>query len=151
MKVTVHVVTIDANGQESIRALACIAREERTAESLGLSVADSKALLQSLQEVVVEWQMKTSLDSQRHCPDCGTLRPRNGAHHSAFRTVFGQIPIESPRVAPCPCQEHDTQSLSPLAVLLLENHPGTAVCGNQVGLVGLLWHERQDVRRRATP
>ena len=55
MKVTVQVVTIDAHGQESIRELACIEREELTAESLGLSVADSKALLQSLQEVVVEW------------------------------------------------------------------------------------------------
>ena len=48
MKVTVQVVTIDAHGQESIRELACIEREELTAESLGLSVADSKALLQSL-------------------------------------------------------------------------------------------------------
>ncbi len=66
MKVTVQVVTIDDDGQESIRDLACIEREELTAESLGLSVADSKALLQSLQEVVVEWQMKAYLDSQRH-------------------------------------------------------------------------------------
>ena len=120
MKVTVQVVTIDAHGQESIRELACIEREELTAESLGLSVADSKALLQSLQEVVVEWQMKTYLDSQRHCPDCGKLRPSKGAHHSAFRTVFGQIPVESPRLEHCPCQEHDTQSFSPLAVLLPE-------------------------------
>jgi hypothetical protein len=120
MKVTVQVVTIDANGQESIRELACIEREELTAASLGLSVADSKALLQSLQEVVVEWQMKTYLDSQRHCPDGGKLRPSKGAHHSAFRTVFGQIPVESPRLEHCPCQEHDTQSFSPLAVLLPE-------------------------------
>ncbi len=120
MKVTVQVVTIDDNGQESIRELACIEREELTAESLGLSVAESKVLLQSLQEVVVEWQMKTYLDSQRHCPDCGKLRPSKGAHHSAFRTVFGKIPVESPRLEHCPCQEHDTQSFSPLAVLLPE-------------------------------
>ena len=31
MKVTVQVVTIDENGQESIRELVCIAREELTA------------------------------------------------------------------------------------------------------------------------
>jgi hypothetical protein len=120
MKVTVQVVTIDDDGQESIRELACIEREELTAESLGLSVADSKALLQSLQEIVVEWQMKTYLDAQRHCPDCGKLRRSKGSHHSAFRTMFGKIPVESPRLEHCPCQEHDTQSFSPLAVLLPE-------------------------------
>ncbi len=41
MKVTVQVVTINDDGQESIRELACIEREELTAESLGLTVADS--------------------------------------------------------------------------------------------------------------
>ena len=122
----VHVVTTSDDGQESIRELACIEREDLTAESLGLSVADSKALLQSLQEVVVEWQMQTYLDSQRHCPDCGKLRHSKGSHHIAFRTVFGTIPVESPRLEHCACQahdalSHDAQSFSPLAVLLPEH------------------------------
>ena len=120
MKVTVHVVTTTDDGQESVRELACIERADLTAESLGLSVAESKALLQSLQEIVVEWQMKTYLDGQRHCPACGTLRHRKGSHHTVFRTVFGTISVESPRLEQCPCQEHDTQSFSPLAVLLPE-------------------------------
>ncbi len=64
----VQVVTTRDDGQESIRELACIKREGLTAESLGLSVPDSKALLQSLQEVVVEWQINTYLERQRHCP-----------------------------------------------------------------------------------
>ena len=121
MKFKVQVVTTSDDGQESIRELACMERDDLTAESLGLSVADSKALLQSLQEVVVEWQMKTYLDSQRHCPDCGKLRHSKGSHHIAFRTVFGTIPVESPRLEHCPCQAHDTQSFSPLAVLLPEH------------------------------
>ena len=48
MKVKVQVVTTTDDGQESIRELACIERDDLTAESLGLSVAESKALLQSL-------------------------------------------------------------------------------------------------------
>jgi len=121
MKVTVQVVTTSDDGQECIRELACIERDELTAESLGLSVAESKALLQSLQEVVVEWQMQTYLESQRHCPECGKLRHSKGTHHTAFRTVFGTIPVESPRLEHCSCQAHDTQSFSPLAVLLPEH------------------------------
>lgn len=121
MTFKVQVVTTSDDGEESIRDLACIARENLTAESLGLSVADSKALLQSLQEVVVEWQMNTYLESQRHCPDCGKLRHSKGIHHIAFRTVFGTLPVESPRFEHCACQVHDTQSFSPLAVLLPEH------------------------------
>ena len=83
MKVQVQVVTTNEDGQESIRELACIEREELTAEGLGLSIAESKMLLKSLQEIVVEWQMQTYLDTQRHCPDCGKLRHSKGSHHTA--------------------------------------------------------------------
>ena len=121
MKVTVQVITTSDDGQESIRELACIERDDLTAESLGLSVAESKALLQSLQEIVVEWQMQTYLDSQRYCPDCGKLRHSKGSHHTAVRTVFGTIPVESPRFEHCSCQAYDTQSFSPLALLLPEH------------------------------
>ena len=120
MKVTVQVIVTSDDGEESVRELAGIEREELTAESLGLSIAESKALLHSLQEVIVEWQMNAYLDSQRHCPDCGKLRHRKGVHHSAFRTVFGKIPVASPRLEHCSCQAHETQSFSPLAVLLPE-------------------------------
>jgi hypothetical protein len=121
MKCKVQVVTTSDDGQESIRELACIEREDLTAETLGLSVADSKALLQSLQEVVVEWQMNTYLESQRHCPDCSKLRHSKGTHHIAFRTVFGTIPVQSPRLEHCSCQVHNSQSFSPLTALLPEH------------------------------
>jgi hypothetical protein len=92
------VVTPTDDRQASIRALACIEREELTAESLGLSVAESKSLRQSLQAVVVEWQMPTYWDAQRHCPDCGKLWHSKGSHPSAFRTLLGTISVESPRL-----------------------------------------------------
>jgi hypothetical protein len=38
------------------------------------------------------------------------LRHSKGSHHIAFRTVFGTIPVESPRFEHCSCQAHDTQS-----------------------------------------
>jgi hypothetical protein len=82
----VQVVTTSDDGQESIRELACIEREDLTAESLGLSVAESKALLQSLQEVVVEWQMKTYLDSQRHYPDTTAPTTRSGRFERVINT-----------------------------------------------------------------
>ena len=36
--------------------------------TLGLSLAEGKAVLQALQEVVIEWQMHAYLRQQRACP-----------------------------------------------------------------------------------
>jgi hypothetical protein len=35
-----------------------------------------------------------------------------------FRTLFGVLPIDSPRLSHCPCQAHATTTFSPLATLL---------------------------------
>jgi len=121
MKVKVQVVTLTDDGEESLREVACVERDELTPASLGLSIADSKAIVQSIQEVGVEWQMHAYLNSQCYCPDCGKLRHSKGSHHIVFRTVFGDLPVESPRFTLCPCQPHEIESFSPLAELLPEH------------------------------
>ncbi len=121
MKVTVQVVTRSDDGQESMREVACVECADLTPATLGLSLAEGKTILQAIQEVVVEWQMQAYLRQQQHCPQCGNLRHSKGAHHTVFRTVFGALPVESPRLTHCACQTHDTQSFRPLADLLPEH------------------------------
>src|SRR5262249_28220828 len=120
MKIKVQVVTMKDDGQETTREIACVERQDLTPETLGLSLAEGKAVLQALQEVVVEWQMQTFLQQQRPCPHCGKVRQSKGVHHTVFRTVFGTLPVESPRLYHCGCQPHTTTSFSPLAALLPE-------------------------------
>ncbi len=121
MKVTVQVVTRSDDGQESMREVACVACADLTPATLGLSLAEGKTILQAIQEVVVEWQMQAYLRQQQRCPQCGNLRHSKGVHHTVFRTVFGVLPEESPRLTHCACQTHDTHSFSPLADLLPEH------------------------------
>jgi hypothetical protein len=118
MKVKVQVVTITDDGEETTREIAYVERHDLTPETLGLSLAEGKAVLQGLQEVVVEWQMHAYLHQQRACPRCGKARRSKGVHHTVFRTVFGVIPVDSPRLYHCACQAHATTSFSPLAALL---------------------------------
>jgi hypothetical protein len=120
MKVKVQVVTITDDGQETTREIAYVERQDLTPETLGLSLAEGKAVLQALQEVVVEWQMHTYLQQHRACPHCGQARRSKGVHHTVFRTVFGILPVDSPRLYHCGCQVHATMSFSPLATLLPE-------------------------------
>ena len=149
MKVKVQVVTLTDDGEESLREVACVECAELTSASLGLSTADSKTILQGIQEVVVEWQMHAYLNSQRHCPDCGKLRHSKGSHHTVFRTVFGDLPVESPRFTHCPCQSHETESFSPLAELLPEHTtPELLYLDNEMGFLVLVWHQCQAVARR---
>ena len=120
MKLTVRVVVTTDDGQETTRDLACVERQDLTPETFGLSLAEGKVVLQALQEVVVEWQMHTYLQQQRTCPHCGKVRWSKGVHHTVFRTVFGALPVVSPRLYQCACQVHATTSFSPLAILLPE-------------------------------
>ena len=120
MKFKVQVVTMTADGEESVREVAAVERDDLTPARLGLSLTESKTMLQGIQEVVVEWQMQAYLDTQRHCPECGPLRHSKGSHHTVFRTVFGDLPVDSPRLTHCSCQTHATASFSPLAELLPE-------------------------------
>ena len=96
MKVKVQVVTITDDGQETIKDIACVERHDLTPETFGLSLSEGKAVLQALQEVVVEWQMHTYLQQQHACPHCGKARRSKGVHHTVFRTVFGALPVDSP-------------------------------------------------------
>ncbi|HEX5940622.1 MAG TPA: hypothetical protein VFY66_00030 [Anaerolineales bacterium] len=61
MQFRVQVVTRTEQGEESIREVACVERQDLTPASLGLAIADRKAILQGLQKAVVEWQMRTAL------------------------------------------------------------------------------------------
>jgi hypothetical protein len=124
MQVKVQVITITDEGQEITREVACMERHDLTPVTLGLSLAEGKALLQALQAVVVEWQMHVYLSQQRPCPHCRHARCSKGVHHTAFRTVFGTLSMPSPRLQHCDCQPHETHSFSPLAELLPEGpHP----------------------------
>src|SRR5262249_38185458 len=100
MQVKVQVITLRDDGEESLQEVACVERDELTPASLGLSIADSKAILQGIQEVVVEWQMHEYLNSQRHCPQCGKLRHRKGSppycvSHGLWRPAGGKFPFHS--------------------------------------------------------
>ena len=111
MKVKVQVVTITDDGQETTRDMACVERQDLTPETFGLSLAEGKAMLQALQEVVVEWQMHAYLQQQRACPHCGKLRQQQGGPSHRLSYGLWALPVESPRLYHCACQAHDDQEL----------------------------------------
>lgn len=78
-------------------------------------------VLKALQAVMVEQQLEAYLQHQQPCPRCARARGGKGSHCLSLRTLFGNIPIRSPRLRHCVCQAQATKSFSPLADLLPEH------------------------------
>src|SRR5580700_814647 len=115
------VVTIGEDGCQETLEIACVERTDLKPETLGLTLAESKMILNDLQQIVVERQVSSSLLLKQACPDCGQRRRSKGNHTLSLRTVFGQLTVRSPRLHHCVCRPHDTKTFSPLAELL-PNH-----------------------------
>jgi len=120
MKYAIQVVITTDEGQTETRDIACVERADLTPTTLGLTLAEGKAILKALQAVVVEQQMTAYVDPQRPCAHGGHLQRRKGSHPAQVRTVFGTISVKSPGLHQCACQPHPTKTFSPLAALLPE-------------------------------
>lgn len=120
MTVQIRAVTITDNGQEQVHDITSLERTELKMETLGLTLAEGKAILSEIQRVVVEAQTAHCVAAHRQCSDCGQQRHSKGHHDLPLRTVFGKVTVASPRLLHCDCQPHETKSFSPLAQVLPE-------------------------------
>src|SRR5713101_2004125 len=90
-------------------------------EHLGLTLAESKQLLSTLQRQLLQQQITTFLDTRSTCPDCGTPLKLKARGSRSFRTLFGTLKFSSPRLEHCDCTRHQTASFRPLSALLTES------------------------------
>lgn len=99
--------------------VAAFDKTTRRTEDVGLSIADGKALLAVLQHRIVEAQAKAWSDERRCCETCGRRRRRKGGYPIVFRTLFGDVRLQSPRLYRCRCQEDGgPATVSPLTELI---------------------------------
>ena len=98
MKLVIQVVVGDEGAEESI-VVGTIERDEvLQASTLGLRLAESKALLEGLQREIVQRQFRAHWQRQRVCDACGVPRAIKDYHPIRFRRLFGSIVLRMPRV-----------------------------------------------------
>jgi len=122
MKFRLQLIMVQENGPEQVQDLAELERqEELRPETTGLTLAESKQILQTLQQAVVEQQAKIYVAEHQNCAACSQKLSLKGHHELKLRTVFGKLSIHSPRFRHCVCQSGSgPQSFSPLAQILSE-------------------------------
>ena len=120
MQFRIEVIAVADDGTEQRQALVTLTRNEAKLETIGLTLAESKQVLQHLQQTVIEQQVDAYLDHERACPHCGKQRRLKQAELAPFRTLFGLVAVRNPRWWQCSCRPHPTRTLRPLAALLPE-------------------------------
>jgi hypothetical protein len=91
MEITVQITVKSRAGEpEVIQEVACLERGPLRADTLGLSLAEARAILAGLEQTMVEQQAIEFATQEWRCPRCGRQRACKGHHQIRFRTPFGR-------------------------------------------------------------
>jgi hypothetical protein len=121
MRVKLQLVICHDDGhEETVTDVITLHKKNQRIEHLGLSLAESKQLLSTLQRHLLQQQVTTFLDTHATCPNCGTPLQLKAHGSRSFRTLFGTFTFSSPRLEHCDCQRRKTASFRPLSALLTE-------------------------------
>ena len=115
MKFHIEVICIDNCGAKQSRELTVLSRDDVTMEALGLTLAEGKQLLHTLQRYMVEQQATAYLEQHRSCPRCGCPFASNGQGRRTFNTVFGPTRVLNPRWWRCGCGSDAGTTFRPTA------------------------------------
>ncbi len=103
LRIKVQVV-IESNGghTKAVVNITCLERGTLHPAQLGLTLDETRDLLESMQHTVVEQQVAEYLEQQAHCPGCGKKRRRKGHPNPiVYRTLFGKLRLPSERFFHC--------------------------------------------------
>jgi hypothetical protein len=129
MKFKVQLIVCSDEGQEDTgQDITVLERDCQRMEQVGLTLAEAKAMVAALQQQIVARQAATFLATRMHCQACGTPLPTKRHHTLTFRTLFGTITLQSPRLRHCSCAPHATTTFSPLVDLLPEQTAPERLC-----------------------
>src|SRR3989449_1901598 len=122
MRVKLQLVMCNDKGdEETVTDVITLNKNHQRIEHLGLTLAESKQLLSTLQRQLLQQQINTFLDTRSTCPDCGTPLKLKARGSRSLRTLFGTLKFSSPRLEHCDCTRHKTSSFRPLSALLTES------------------------------
>ena len=122
MRVKLQLVMCHDDGhEETVTDVITLTKNHQRIEHLGLTLAESKHLLSTLQRHLLQQQVDTFLDACTTCPDCGIPLKLKARAHRSFRTLFGTFKLSSPRLEHCDCTRRKTSSFRPLSALLTES------------------------------
>ena len=87
-------------------------------ETLGLNLAEAKAILGDVQEFMTVRQVADALERRRKCPECGRRYHSKDSGTSTVHTLFGPVPVPNSRWNRCSCQTGGPKTFRPASAWL---------------------------------
>ena len=103
MTFRVEVVCLHDGGEQRCSVVE-MERAELALESLGMSLAEGKAILHGIQDFVAGQPVIQDRKRKRVCPNGSQRYPSQDAGRHTVKTVFGAVELPNPRGERCPCQ-----------------------------------------------
>lgn len=121
MKFKLQIVLDDDEGSTTIEDIIQLERNIDKGYCAGLSLKESKQLLQRLQNILILKQANTYSTSHRACSNCQKQRRIKDYRSIQYKTLFGTVVIPSLRLYQCPCSDHLSRTVSLLKEWLPEH------------------------------
>ena len=115
MNFRIEVICVRDDGTEERREVRTFTKEELVMETLGLTIAEGKALLSMVQTSVVTAQATAYLAQHRDYTSCGKPYRNKEPRQSTANTVFGPVAVPNPRWHRCRCQTTGPLTFRPTA------------------------------------
>src|SRR2546423_1294165 len=113
MEIKVQITVRSEAGESEGVEVAGLERGPLRADTLGLSLAEARSILARLEQVMIDQQSAALVAQEQRCPRCGQERACKGHHALVFRTPFGKLTLDSPRLYRCRCESPELKSFSP--------------------------------------
>src|SRR6266542_3205593 len=115
-------ITVECMGEDGNKSTVMLGAIERAAggtvrENVGVSLQESKQILQRLQEAVVGQQLREHCEQKRKCTNCGASRPIKDYRRRRLVTILGTVRLKFPPYHACSCCSGPRVS-SPISELL---------------------------------
>ena len=115
MKFRVEMICVQDDGVEQRCDVMERERHPLAMETLGLRVADGKAVLRGVQDFVASQPISEDLERRRSGSHGGRRHHRQEAGTSTVETVFGPVAVSHPRWERCACQTEGPKTFRPTA------------------------------------
>lgn len=107
MKISVQIIVDHENGDPAvIKPITEFRREDLALDTLGLTIKESKSLLQNVQSELVHQQVKQYIRKHNACSQCHKELKIKGHTEIVYRTLFGKLKLLNPRLYTCPCNKN---------------------------------------------
>jgi hypothetical protein len=116
MKWIVKLVAKPAPGHPIEQEIATLEREDLVSPAtVGLSIAEGKAILENLQRQMVATQVQQHNASLKSCFRCGRSFRTKGYYQSTLRSVYGNVSMRVRRIRGCSCTGTQHRSYSTIS------------------------------------